>query len=53
MSVFEGMTQSMEQNTKEAEESARIALEAGGTLSEGNRKMEELKDAIQEKDLVG
>ena len=48
MSVFEGMTQSMEQNTKEAEESARIALAAGGTLMEGNRKMQELKDAIQE-----
>ena len=47
-SMFEDMTQSMEYNTKEAEESARIATKAGETLANGNQKMEELKDAIQE-----
>lgn len=48
MQVFEGMTASMEHNTKEAEESARIAAEAGVTLARGNEKMQDLKDAIQE-----
>ena len=48
MIVFEGMTESMEHNTQAAEESARLALEAGDTLTRGNGKMLELKEAIQE-----
>lgn len=48
LSMFENMTKSMEYNTREAEESARIATKAGITLANGNQKMEELKDAIQE-----
>lgn len=48
LSTFESMTQSMEYNTREAEESARIATKAGVTLANGNRKMEELKEAIQD-----
>lgn len=48
MIVFEGMTESMEHNTQAAEESARLALEAGDTLTRGNGKMQELKEAIQE-----
>ncbi len=48
MVAFEGMTRSMEENSQEAEESAKIASAAGVTLAKGNEKMEELKDAIQE-----
>lgn len=48
MLVFENMTESMEQNTREAEESARIASTAGVALARGNAKMQELKDSIQE-----
>ena len=39
---------SMEENAKEAEESARIAADASDALEKGNRKMQELKDAIAE-----
>ena len=38
----------MEQNAKEAEDSAKIASRAGETLSRGNQKMMELRDAIEE-----
>ena len=48
MSVIETMTMSMEENAKEAEESARIAADASDALEKGNRKMQELKDAIVE-----
>ena len=48
MSVIETMTMSMEENTKEAEESARIAADASTTLERGNQKMQELKEAIAE-----
>ncbi|MCM1089104.1 MAG: methyl-accepting chemotaxis protein [Muribaculaceae bacterium] len=48
MTAFESMTQSMEQNTKEATESARISSNAGVTLARSNEKMQELKEAIQE-----
>lgn len=48
MLSFEDMTKSMEENTNEAEASAQMASEAGMTLAKGNRKMDELKDAIQE-----
>lgn len=48
MIAFESMTESMEHNTHEAEESARMASAAGLTLAKGNEKMQELKDAIQE-----
>lgn len=48
MSVIETMTMSMEENAKEAEESARIAADASDALEKGNRKMQELKDAIAE-----
>lgn len=48
MSVIETMTMSMEQNTKEAQESAEIAATASITLEKGNVKMQELKEAIEE-----
>lgn len=48
MSVIETMTMSMEENAKKAEESARIAADASDALEKGNRKMQELKDAIAE-----
>ena len=48
MSVIETMTMSLEENAKEAEESARIAADASDALEKGNRKMQELKDAIAE-----
>ena len=48
MSVIETMTMSMEENAKEAEESARIAADDSDALEKGNRKMQELKDAIAE-----
>ncbi len=48
MFAFEDMTKSMEHNALEAEESARIASKAGEALAKGNKKMEELKDAIKE-----
>lgn len=48
MSVIETMTMSMEGNAREAEESARIAADASDALEQGNRKMQELKDAIAE-----
>ncbi len=46
--VFEEMTESMESNTKDAEESAAMATRAGMTLASGNQKMQDLKEAIQE-----
>lgn len=46
MSIFEGMTKSMSNNTREAERSAQIASKAGHTLEKGNEKMQELKEAI-------
>lgn len=48
MITFDEMTRSMEQNAKEAEDSAQIASRAGETLSRGNQKMMELRDAIEE-----
>lgn len=48
LSVFEDMTKSMEYNTREAEESARLATKAGITLANGNKMMLDLKEAIQE-----
>lgn len=48
MTVIGSMTQSMEQNVRAAEESAAISADASGTLEKGNRKMQELKDAIEE-----
>lgn len=48
LSVFEDMTKSMEYNTREAEESARLATKAGITLANGNKMMQDLKEAIQE-----
>lgn len=48
MSVIETMTESMEQNAKAAEESAEIAADASETLEKGNKKMQELKEAIAE-----
>lgn len=47
-SVFESMTQSMEQNSLDARESARLATTAGATLEKGNQKLQELKQAIEE-----
>ena len=46
--VFEEMTTSMENNTRDAEESAAMATKAGMTLASGNQKMQDLKEAIQE-----
>ncbi len=46
--VFEEMTESMENNTRDAEESAAMATRAGMTLASGNRRMQDLKEAIQE-----
>ena len=48
MITFDEMTRSMEQNAKEAEDSAQFASRAGETLSRGNQKMMELRDAIEE-----
>ncbi len=48
VNVIEAMTISMEQNAKEAEESAEIAADASITLEKGNQKMQELKEAIAE-----
>lgn len=48
MTAFDAMTKSMEQNAREAEESARMASAAGVTLTKGNEKLQELKTAIQE-----
>lgn len=48
MTVIGSMTESMEQNVKAAEESAAISADASVTLEKGNRKMQELKDAIAE-----
>lgn len=48
MSAFDAMTKNMEVNAHEAEESARMAAEAGGTLTKGNEKLQELKGSIQE-----
>lgn len=46
--VFEEMTASMENNTRDAGESAAMATKAGMTLASGNQKMQDLKEAIQE-----
>lgn len=48
MNVIGSMTESMEQNVKAAEESAEISADASVTLEKGNKKMQELKDAIEE-----
>lgn len=48
MNAFDAMTKSMEENAREAEESAKLASEAGVTLTKGNGKLQELKDSIQE-----
>lgn len=48
VSIFDSITKSMEQNVTGAKDSVQIATEAGLTLTEGNRKMQELKDAIEE-----
>mgnify|MGYP002512151432 CR=1 FL=1 len=48
MNAFDAMTKSMEENAHEAEESAKLASEAGVTLTKGNGKLQELKDSIQE-----
>lgn len=48
LAVFEDMTKSMEHNSQAAEESAKMAAKAGMTLANGNQKMQDLKDAIQE-----
>lgn len=48
MSVVEAMTLSMEHNTEEAKESAKIAKDASVTMAKGNAKMQDLKDAIAE-----
>lgn len=48
VSVFEGMTQTMEQNVDKAKESVDIASKAGYMLAQGNTRMQELKTAIGE-----
>lgn len=48
MTVIGSMTESMEENVRAAEESAAISADASTTLEKGNRKMQELKDAIEE-----
>ena len=48
MKAFGGMTENMAQNVMKAEESARIASQAGMTLEKGNQKMQELKASIEE-----
>lgn len=48
VSVFEGMTQTMERNVDKAKESVDIASKAGYMLAQGNTKMQELKTAIGE-----
>lgn len=48
MTAFDAMTKSMEENAREAEESASMASSAGQTLTKGNEKLQELKAAIQE-----
>lgn len=48
MTAFDAMTKSMEENAREAEESANMASSAGMTLTKGNEKMQELKASIQE-----
>jgi len=46
--VIKGMANDMENNAVAAEESVKIASEAGTILMGGNEKMQELKDAIAE-----
>lgn len=48
MTVIGSMTESMDQNVRAAEESATISADASSTLEKGNRKMQELKEAIEE-----
>lgn len=48
MTSFDAMTKSMEDNAREAEESAKMASAAGLTLAKGNEKLQELKGSIQE-----
>lgn len=48
VAVFDEMTKDMEQNVVEANASVQIANQAGVTLTEGNKKMQELKEAIGE-----
>lgn len=46
--AFKEMTESMENNVTEAQESVKIASQAGEDLAKGNAKMQELKEAIRE-----
>ena len=48
MTAFDAMTKSMEENAREAEQSASMASAAGMTLAKGNVKLQELKGSIQE-----
>lgn len=48
MTAFDAMTKSMEENAREAEDSARMASAAGQTLMMENEKLQELKISIQE-----
>ena len=48
ITTFKGMTASIEQSCKAAEESADLASKAGITLNAGNQMMEELKNIIGE-----
>lgn len=48
VTVFEGMTQTIERNVEKARESVDIASKAGYMLAQGNTKMQELKTAIGE-----
>ena len=48
MTAFDAMTKSMQENAREAEQSASMAATAGETLEKGNGKLQELKVSIQE-----
>lgn len=48
VNVFERMTESMEKNVKEAQESVELSSSAGSTLIQSNEKMQQLKEAIGE-----
>ncbi len=48
ISVFKDMTNSMEESSQKAEESAKCAAKAGVTLEKGDQKMQELKGTIEE-----
>lgn len=48
VTLVEDMSKNMEQSASEAETSVQTAAQAGVTLREGNAKMQELKQAIEE-----